>query len=372
MIVISNSIDSSSSGLVLRYFLLDVLKKISEQDLIIGVENSLDFELSGQVKQFKNGRNNYHNLWQKIILILFGISIIDYINAKKIFKEISRYNVDAERVIIFVTGINFFTLYFAHLIFKNNKQNKLYLHFLDPLVSINGWGENKFLRTAKMKLVKSKLLKLISDRVYFSTTNRTCSEFFKLQYQLPILPKSFISYNVSDRPRIEIKIENKINLYYRGTFNEMRGGKKLLNLLNKVSENNPEFNFIFQGNMILDVSILKEFSKITFLNFSLDDYWLKNADILLDIDLCKKDVFISGKFYEYLQYPKPILVISPMGSAINNFILDYYSNYNEIKTVDFDYQLILEKLNEFKFLNTEMKKPRFPETPNCILDFIEN
>jgi hypothetical protein len=223
-----------------------------------------------------------------------------------------------------------------------------------------------------MKLVKSKLLKLISDRVYFSTTNRTCSEFFKLQYQLPILPKSFISYNVSDRPRIEIKIENKINLYYRGTFNEMRGGKKLLNLLNKVSENNPEFNFIFQGNMILDVSILKEFSKITFLNFSLDDYWLKNADILLDIDLCKKDVFISGKFYEYLQYPKPILVISPMGSAINNFILDYYSNYNEIKTVDFDYQLILEKLNEFKFLNTEMKKPRFPETPNCILDFIEN
>jgi hypothetical protein len=372
MIVISNSVDNSSSGLVLKYFLQNISKRSFQNQIYVAIEASTDYLLSKNERFFQIGKNNYLGIWQKIILILFGISIIDSLNAKQIFKKLKEVNNSSNKVVVFVTGINFFTLYLTQFLYDYNSKDIIYLHFLDPLVGFQGWGENKYLRRSKLKLINKKLSKLKSNRVFLSTTNRTFSLFLKNTYNLNCLPNSYVSYNVIRRPQIDFKFSGKLNIYYRGTFNSMRGGRILLNILDEISTRNPNYNFIFQGDVYLEGANKDDFKNLKFFDFSLDDFWLKNANILLDIDLCNQDVFISGKFYEYLQYPKPILVISPPNSAINNFILDFYSENIEIKSANFELDSICERLFEFEKLNLQNSSLESKESPKCIIEFIEN
>jgi hypothetical protein len=373
MIVISNSLDTSSSGLVVKNFINHALNKSDSKRVNIIMENiniPMDIDSS-----FHFGNNNYHGFWQKIVLIVFGVSVVDYFRSIRVKNYLNKDILRNQEVFIFITGINFFTLYIARFVAKLGFQ-KINIHFLDPLVSKHPWGENLFLRQSKKKLVFKLLNSLKSRNCQISTTNNACSEYLKIEYELHSIPSSYISYKLPVKRFLEVNSKNsdKIHIYYRGTFNNMRGGVAFLKLLNSISEVQNEYHFIFQGKVELTKEDLMDLHKLTFLDFSIDSYWLNNADILLDIDLVKPDVFVSGKFFEYLQYSKPILIISPPFSAINTFVGDYYSDCKSIMTAEFNYSSVVNCLKQLKSLmtdwNHEVKNTTILQ-PNCILDLIE-
>lgn len=326
MIVISNSLDSSSSGLVVRNFIVNIFESYPSAKVKIVMEKVSDFEVIKNAEFINLGKNNVHNYWQKLFLIIFRVSIIDYWNAKRVsglLRDVEKIN---HKVIVFVTGINFFTLYLGCFLLKNQNLS-VHLHFLDPIVGKQRLGENKFLNFAKAKVIDSLLRKYQDQFTRISTTNKNFSFFIKEKYNLKIMPLSLISYKVGsfEFSKLNLLDKKEISVYYRGTFNRMRGGDELLSILNKISSVDNRFKFIFQGNIFLENSNYSDFQFLNFLDFSNNDYWLKKADILLDIDVQVEDVYISGKFFEYLKFSKPILVISPLNSAIRDFIFDNYS-----------------------------------------------
>jgi hypothetical protein len=76
----------------------------------------------------------------------------------------------------------------------------------------------------------------------------------------------------------------------------------------------------------------------------------ERINLFLDIDLKFNDVFISGKLFEYLGTNLPILVISPLGSAVRDFISNQVPNNKNIFIVDFNEEEIKKAL-EFIYNN---------------------
>ncbi len=335
MLIISNALDSSSSGKVVENLVSKALNQKITPKLIVERIFTNSKEIT-ELTKFNIGKINFLSRIEKVFLILFKISIVDFSNALKAVNWIKKNVKNRENVIILVTGVNFFTIHLLKLILLRNLHSKLELtiriHFLDPIYAKNAWGENKFLRKAKYETLKMCLKLAEKNNVKISTTNDKFSQFFFEIFKLDKLPESIISYCGSQGIYMGLKhvFTTKLSVYYRGSINELRNEDFLLNVFNKISISS-RFEFIIQGNITQSQFL---YPNLTFLPFS-NNPAPERINLFLDIDLKFNDVFISGKLFEYLSTNLPILVISPLGSAVREFISKGIPNNNNIFIVDF-------------------------------------
>jgi hypothetical protein len=350
MVIISNALDNSSSGKVVENLVIEALNKKIAPKLIFERIFTNSKEIT-ELNKFDIRKINFLSRIEKVFLILFKISIVDFCNALKAFRWIKKNVTNNENIIILVTGVNFFTIHLLQVILLRNFHTKLELnvriHFLDPIYAKNAWGENKFLRIAKYETLKMCLKLAEKNNVKISTTNDKFSKFFFETFKLDKLPESIISYCGSQGIYMGLKhvFTNKLSVYYRGSINELRNEDFLLNVFNKISISS-RFEFIIQGNKTRSQFL---YPNLIFLPFS-NNPAPERINLFLDIDLKFNDVFISGKLFEYLGTNLPILVISPLGSAVRDFISNQVPNNKNIFIVDFNEEEIKKAL-EFIYNN---------------------
>jgi hypothetical protein len=341
MLVISNALNDTSSGLVIRNFISNANAKGKK---IYGFfeEVNLDNE---NVNVFSLGKIRALSRLDKLLLILFNRSFGCKYRSRLLFEKyikVEKFN--SYPVVVFVTGVNFFSIYSIVEIINSGLFNSVHVHFLDTIISKNSWGENKFVTRAKQRVIRDELKKIIS-KINFSFTN---IEAFKLiEKTLEIEFKSQILYSYSVQNYIfsfDINPSRNLIFYFRGTLDERRKSDYILDLFNSFSKEFYYFNFIFQGNIKYSKN-QSNIDNLTILPFSTEIGWLEKADVFVDIDLFLDDVYIPGKFFEYISYKKPILSITPLNSALRNMFEKDITEKSALFIADFDKSSILAQLN---------------------------
>jgi hypothetical protein len=311
MIIISNALDDSSSGLVIRNF-IKVAKSNNKRVLGFFEEvskNDFDKEI------ISLGGVSLINRVDKILMLIFNESFSCKKRAQRIVNKYFNLElINENQVFIFITGVNFFSLYLAQYIVKRYDNVNVNVHFLDTIVSKNSWGENLLVTKAKTRILR-KLCLYLFNSVNFSFTNIRAKELLENILLRKINARIFYSYSVGDYNFKFKSISNKLIFYFRGTLDKHRNSDFILDIFNDFAEEFQEFEFVFQGK-ITATKTLDEYKNIKILEFSTTTVMLEKADVFIDIDLFEVDVFIPGKFFEYISYRKAILSISPIGSAL--------------------------------------------------------
>jgi hypothetical protein len=367
MIIISNALDDSSSGLVIRNFIKNAK---SNNKSVFGFFEEVSKNDSDD-RIISLGGVRLINRIDKILMIMFNQSF----NCKKRAKKLVNKNFNPDlikenQVFIFVTGVNFFSMYVAHYIAKRYDNVKINVHFLDTIVSKNSWGEHLIVTKAKTQLLR-KLCLYLSNSVNFSFTNFRAKEFLESILSREINARIFYSYSVVDyNYNFNSGNKSKFIFYFRGTLDKHRNSDFILDVFNECAEEFQEFDFVFQGKISAS-RILNEYKNVKILEFSTTTEMLEQADIFIDIDLFDVDVFIPGKFFEYIGYNKAILSISPIGSALRNLYDNDFIENSLIFATEFQKSSIKKQLINIRenIINQKNGKLRFGkvETLNELL-----
>lgn len=357
MIIISNALDDSSSGLVIRNFIRNAKsrgKNIQGFFEEVGI-NDRDSNV------FSFGGLTFLDRIDKIFMILLRDSLFCKHKARTAYNNHLRAHItNNNSIYVFVTGINFFTLYLSQLLFLKNKSIDINIHFLDTIVSKNPWGENRFVTFVKKEIIRKTCRELIGQ-VNFSFTNSMAKNLIEEILDHKLDSHIFYSYKIFDYQFYFNKIHKRpIIFYFRGTLDQNRKSDYILSVFNEFSKKFNEFEFIFQGRIISNTSLIN-FPGVRVLDFSSSTEWLEKADIFIDIDLHLPDVYIPGKFFEYLGYGKPILSITPYGSALRNLYNTDLLENSLIYISEFDKSSILQQL---ELINENLKS-----SFNCSLKF---
>jgi hypothetical protein len=121
----------------------------------------------------------------------------------------------------------------------------------------------------------------------------------------------------------------------------MRNADFVLETFNSISKLIPNLYCVFQGKISTNLDV-RTLENIEIREFSMDKELLQKADIFLDVDLFLEDVFIPGKFFEYLSFKKPILSITPFNSAMRGLIQTDLQENDLIILSDFNYENVLK------------------------------
>lgn len=257
-------------------------------------------------------------------IILFGR---DFLNAnferdatKRILKD-SQLKNEANLIIMpFMHMGDFSSVEIAYRL-KMKRKWLLWIHTVDPLPSVEAWGEKPIFRKAVIRSLNSKF----KCAELFSANNPSMTN-----YQVKLMGykgNSFTHYTISEFIEKEdvysnSKIQDEINLVYAGSFYGKRNPDLLIKAFEQALISNPQLNIrllIYGKNNIKldDYSFSNEVkSRVEIRGFSNNiGKVLSDADVLVDVDAnIDGDVFMSGKIVEYLGYYKPLLVLSPKGS----------------------------------------------------------
>jgi hypothetical protein len=357
MIIISNALDDSSSGLVIRNFIKNAKssgKNIQGFFETVGINDR-------ESNVFSFGGLRFLDRIDKILMILLRDSLFCKHKARTVYnKHLRTHITDNNSIVVFVTGINFFTLYVSRLLILKKRGIDINIHFLDTIVSKNPWGENRFVTLVKKEIIRKTCRELIG-KVNFSFTNTMAKNLIEEILDKKLYGRIFYSYKIFDYQFYFNKIHKKrIIFYFRGTLDQNRKSDYILSVFNEFSEKFKEFEFVFQGRIISKTSSLN-FPGVRILDFSSSTEWLEKADVFIDIDLYLPDVYIPGKFFEYLGYGKPILSITPYGSALRNLFNTDLRENSLIHISEFDEFSILQQL--------ELIKENLKNGFNCSLKF---
>lgn len=349
MLVISNALNDSSSGLVIRNFVNNAKAKSRK---VHGLFEEIA-ETDKNDNFFSLGKIRLLNRFEKILLILFNHSFGCRRRSKLLYQEyIKDKLLNEDQIIIYVTGVNFFTIYSIVEILNSGLISKVYVHFLDTIISKNTWGENRYVTNAKKKLIQRELKKRV-NRISFSFTNNEASILIQKTLGVQLNSAILYSYSVENYSySFNLNPKQKLIFYFRGTLDENRKSHYILELFNSFSQRFDFFEFIFQGKIKCPEGFNKS-DNLTILPFSREIEWLHKADIFIDVDLFLDDVYIPGKFFEYISFKKPILSITPWNSALRRMYETDLIENSAIFLCDFNDQSILNQLNiiEERFVN---------------------
>lgn len=242
---------------------------------------------------------------QKLILIILNIDLCAKVRTAKLKVVLNGLTVDSVLGLSSATDFYVMELLQTIKLHSGLSQNKAAIHFFDPIPAKAHWGENKILRAAK-KLRMRKYIQGLSKRTCASNPMAAYMQSlyggqFGLRYSA-IHPLRF-------KPRTDRAKEKKI-IYYLGTLYGKRNAELLLRFID--SQDIWELH-LFGAK--LDINCRNVFVN----DFVKDISTLEKPDLLIDLDIDETDVYIPGKSYTYLGSDVPILVISPLNSAVRNF-----------------------------------------------------
>lgn len=248
---------------------------------------------------------NIKSAIQKLILTVLNIDLYAKVETATLKMALKDLKVDS------ILGLSSATDFYVMDLLQTIKANvglsedKASIHFFDPTPAKPHWGENELLRAAK-KLRTRKCLKGFSRRTCASKPMATYMQSlyggqFGVRYSA-IIPLRF-------KPTTD-SATGKKTVYYLGTLYGKRNADLLLQFI--------EHQNIWELHLF-GAKLDKTYQNVFVHDFIKDISTLEKPDLLVDLDIDEADVYIPGKSYTYLGSDVPILVISPLNSAIRNF-----------------------------------------------------
>lgn len=255
--------------------------------------------------------------WAKFGIILIGRDYIAYNHEREVKRLLANEKKHVDIVLSYVHMGDFSPIQLGYW-YANKSKKPYWIHTVDPLPSVKGWGEKPIFRRA----VKRSLQRYF-DRADVCSANNEAM----LQYQVERMDfkgETFCLYTpfVGTAASLEqdaSKPTDKTVLLYAGSFYGKRRPEPLLEAFLHYTSKNDKVELWIAGRNNIDINSYGAnpgAKRIKLLGFvsNIEELYQK-SDILIDIDAnIPGDVFISGKLVEYLQKDKIILSITPKGS----------------------------------------------------------
>jgi len=242
---------------------------------------------------------------QKLVLIVLNIDL--YAKAETATLKMALNDLKVDSILGLSSATDFYVLELLQVIKSHLgiSEDKASIHFFDPTPAKPHWGENELLRAAKKRRTRT-YLKGIG--------RRTCASKPMAAYMQSMYGGQFgVRYSAINplrfKPTADRATEKKI-VYYLGTLYGKRKADLLLQFIER--QNIWELH-------LFGAKLDKTYQNVFVHDFVKDISTLEKPDLLIDLDIDEADVYIPGKSYTYLGSDVPILVISPLNSAIRDF-----------------------------------------------------
>lgn len=283
-------------------------------------------------------KNTHHRI-KKSSVSLLGYDTFDYASSKTLVDQIDCRDIDI--VFTMMSANHFIPLYAGHLIKKRYNNIKWINYCVDAIPAPDGWGLSKPYKNGLIRMIKKFMVS--ADKIYFSNQ-------VMLDYQLGILGRAYKGksgtlYTLPNGSPVNLpKKEDDKNfvLLYTGGVYQARKVDQLLFAVEKLIECGLKVQLIFVGTNPNSVS-LKGLNKNTIASISFFGYvddllpFYEKADLLIDIDAdIEKDVFISSKFFNYLNVNRNILCITREASPVRKLVLENIINSVYFSTHSYD------------------------------------
>jgi glycosyltransferase involved in cell wall biosynthesis len=313
-------------------------------------------------------RINSNELISKLKKKIIGIEKKKFVDSVK--KNIDIYTANNYDVII--TRSEPFYIHETGYFFKLKINNiKWIASFGDP-VFLNPYNSNLFLKRYFAKKLEKKYWKYAD--IVTHTNNAAINEYVKNGFDKKkaiVLENPFVFTNLNNSNKLHTVNNNVIRLAYIGSFYGKRNIKPILKFL---SINKISFQLIIIGGVrnsyyenrfgkltkylfnrdikkimtpVFDFNYQDKVKLLPFMNKTeLDQYIMENIDVLINIDAYtgNKNIFLSSKIVEYLQYQKPILNFSVEGATVDflkSVGIDFYVNLKEPECVKVTREILL-------------------------------
>jgi hypothetical protein len=321
-----------------------------------------------EINQEYTVKNNSNEILSKLQKKIIGIEKKKFVDSVK--KDINIYNINTYDIII--TRSEPFYIHEAGYFIKRKFPNiKWIASFGDP-VFLNPYNSRYFLKRYIAKKLETKYWKYAD--IVTHTNNTAIDEYVKNGFNkenVIVLENPFVLANKTVKNKTCINNES-ITFAYIGSLYGKRKIKPVLDFL--ANNNNFEFQFFIIGGVrnsyyenrfgkltkylhekdrqkilkpIFKAGFQNKIKLLPFMNKNeLDQYIAENVDVLINIDAHAgdKNIFLSSKIVEYLQYQKPILNFSIEGATVDflrNTGVDFYINLKDMQSVKINKEFFL-------------------------------
>lgn len=278
------------------------------------------------IKLIESGKGfSMNSRWAKLGIILLESDYIAASHERRIRLHFTQNTYAPDIVLSYVHMGDFSPIQLGYWYAKKHEK-PYWIHTVDPLPSVEGWGEKPIFRRA----VRRSLQRYFDYASLFSANNEAM-----LQYQVERMAftgKQFCLYtpfiiNSTDEEPQSQKSKAKMIMLYAGSFYGKRRPEPLIEGFLQYASDNDNTELWIAGRNTIDLKTYsnnKAVNSIKLLGFvnNIEEIY-EQADVLVDIDAnISNDVFVSGKLVEYLHMHKVILSITPKGSPSEQWLSD--------------------------------------------------
>lgn len=339
VLVIASSLKDTAPGKVFANY-VKIIEKMENVKLRIFIADSSE--------------KGVHHRIRKSSVSLLGYDAFDYASSQKLVSQIDCEGIDI--VFTMMSANHFIPLYAGYLIKKRLNKVKWINYCVDAVPAPDGWGLSRPYTNGLIKMLKKFMTS--ADEVYFSNQ-------VMLDYQLKLLGKKYrgksgVLYTIPNGNLINLpkKKDNKeFVLLYTGGVYQARKVDQLLIAVEKLIEDGLKVQLNFVGTNPESVS-LKGLEANTIASIDFFGYvenllpFYQEADLLIDIDAdIENDVFISSKFFNYLNVNRNVLCITGENSPVRSLV-----SKNNIKNVFFCIHDSKEIYRSIYFISTHKNK----------------
>lgn len=248
-----------------------------------------------------------------ILFILFKWDLTHTIAKKKLIDFVENIH-PINKFIGLSSSVDFYVPKILNILSRYNlPRSEFKLFFFDPLPAKAHWGEHRCLRNSKSRY----LSKLLHPSYQFFSASEKMSDYMSSLYGYEFSTKFLLNHaQVCFKP----KVSSRLSIAYLGSIY----GKRTLGYLPEVLKRSKKWELMLYG----DSPISNTKDAIFRHPFVKNIEEISQPDVLLDLDIEVADVYVPGKSYTYLSTEIPILVISPVNSALRDF---YEVGNNEIE-----------------------------------------
>lgn len=294
------------------------------------------------------------NRLAKLGLVLTRYDWLNYSFERKAVESITGY-IKSKRnsKLVFMPFVHmgdFSPLQIAHKL-KKKFGYPFWIHTVDPLPSVPGWGEKPIFRKSVVKALKP----IFKNVDLFSANNHemTAYQAHLMEYQGSFFTHFTVSNSMQKSDKIAYKNNpEEIVFVYAGSFYGRRQPDMLLRAFAEYVQQleQPRVSLHIYGKNNINLESYG-FSKKALKQIKIKGYTdkikdvLNEADVLIDIDAnIPNDVFMSGKIVEYLGFHKPILVISPLNSPVRQ-VFEGDNRDSGLFFSTYDLNILIDKIN---------------------------
>lgn len=255
-------------------------------------------------------------------------------------------------------SLNLICLYFYYI----SKKESIVLDIRDMWVGNDIFVNNSLHNKAANWVMQ----KAIHRSNYITATTKAMVDTIKREYKCSKITEITNGYDPDDLlVDKKYKIKKKILILYAGAYDEIGGRRDLKYLIDAISiANGKELQFEIYGpikNSVVEYTeSLQNVTVYPSMKYhGIQQYIQINSNIMVVVITPDEDAkhAVPGKYFEYLQFKIPILVLCPKDAAIKWYLEKTKSGiaveYDNVHEIARGLEYILENYDLFSFVNIE-------------------